>query len=129
MSAALTSCSISPSSSGQSVPVSMWPMRPPTAAASSARMAFSAPVLRIALSPAGSRPVVLSERISTKRSPITAMTACAASHAVVTAPTTTMRPGPGQGLPAVGADVAFPPAVVDLAQGGQHPGAGVAVGR
>ena len=37
--------------------------------------------------------------------------------------------GPCERLAAVGADVALPPAVVDLAQCCQHAGPGVAVGR
>ena len=63
------------------------------------------------------------------RSPMVAMTAWWVSQAVVTAPTTTMRPFHSMVLPAVGADLAVPAAVVDLAQRRQHLGAGVGVHR
>ena len=38
-------------------------------------------------------------------------------------------PDPGQGLAAIGADIAFPAAVIDFPNGGEHAGARVAVGR
>jgi hypothetical protein len=68
-----------------------WPISPPTAAAISARIAVSLPVLRMACRPAWLRPTAELGRMETKRSPITAITPCALSHAVVTAPTRPTR--------------------------------------
>ena len=124
-----TSRSTSSSSSAHVLSAAIWPMRPPTAAAISARMAVSPPVLRIARVPALLRPVVDSDRIRTNRSPMAETTACAASQAVVTAPTIDDAARPGQRLPAIGADVALPSAVVDFAECREHAGARVAVGR
>ena len=55
-------------------------------------MADSSPVLWIAPRPAFLRPVFVLGRSRTNLSPMVATTACAASQAVVTAPTMTMRP-------------------------------------
>ena len=60
--------------------------------ANSCRMTISVPVLPIALRRRLAAALCESARITTKRSPMAAMTACAVSHAVVTAPTMTMRP-------------------------------------
>ena len=60
--------------------------------ANSLRMLVSRPVLRMALFADGARPLLESARMMTKRSPIAAITECAASQAVVTAPTMTRRP-------------------------------------
>ncbi len=100
----------------------------PTTAASSVRMAVSLPTLRSAWRPAAKRPVLESTRTSANRSPMAAMTPCALSYAVVTAPTSTSRPVHVK-VPAVSPDVPFPAPVIDLAEGGEHAGPHVPVHR
>ena len=74
-------------------------------------------------------PVVESMRSSTNRSPMVAMTAWRGVPGGGDGADDGDAAGPFDGASAVGADVAVPAAVVDLAQRGEHLGAGVAVHR
>ena len=106
----------------------MCATRAPTASASSCRIATSPPVLRIAPRPAllasgaGPQPQQ-GEPVAHRRDHGVRRIPCRGDggddHDAA---------GPGQRLAAIGADVAFPAAVIDFADRGQHAGAGVAVG-
>ena len=103
-----------------------WVSRPAVAAASSSRMAVSRPMWSSADAPilAGSAG---GSRTNSDRGPMSFITAWARSIAVVHAARNAALALPCERLAAFGADLAVPPAVVDLAERGENLAAGRAV--